>query len=394
MKNRWSIYLPLALLLALGFGIARNGAQDLMVYYRVSERLALFGAADFYSHSHEMGNFFYGPLSFPFFRPFSLLPFPVMKVLYTALQAAAYVVFWWALFQLFPRLKEKRYFPLFLLVWIFSIKSIHLSFQCYNVQLFIGATLLCAELLCRSDSPRRQFWGGFLVAPLAFIKVFPALVGLYYLGFRSRATRRGVVAGGLLSGLFPLLWYGPSLGLDLTLKFLGNLRGYQEYYPIQKDVPTLSLGSLVARWASELAPASAIYPLVIGISFLALVALALSFYRYRDVCREYPTFSWACVLAAMVFINPTSRPDYFLFYLAAVAALGDVWLARPRPKWVFPALLLSLMPISLCTEWVLGSRQLNHELELLRVPVLGMMGLVALLISTLIMLSSRNLTAE
>ncbi len=84
-------------------------------------------------------------------------------------------------------------------------------------------------------------------------------------------------------------------------------------------------------------------------------------------------------MAVMVFINPSSRPDYLVFYVPAIAALGEMWLNGERPRWALPALLLSLAPISLCTEWVWGSRDLNHAIEAMRVPVLGMMGLMALL---------------
>ncbi len=194
--------------------------------------------------------------------------------------------FWWALLKLYPRLTEQKGWWLFSLVWIFSIKPIHNSFQCYNVQLLFAAVFVIAEYLCRRSSPGARFWGGFLVMPLAAMKVFPGLVALYYLCFRDRSVKRGVVVGGLVSALIPLVYYGPTMGVHITREFFVHLPEYQKYYPLEKDVLALSLGSFVSRWAPLVISQTAANQVSVVLMSLVLAGAFLCFSESEVMRRK------------------------------------------------------------------------------------------------------------
>lgn len=355
-------------------GIAWNPRGDLNVYYAVSQYLLGGKAATIYAENEHLGNFFYGPLGLALLKPLALLPFSFAHGWWVLLNVVSYFVFWGALARLFPALFEKRNRLYFFLVWIASIKPIHASFQSFNIQLMCAALLLAVEVATRS-SRKWSFWGGFAIAGLVAIKIFPVFVLLYYFLVKSKELRYGAIAGFATALIAPVLVFGFPLGLVMTRDFVLNLFTYHNAYPLAEGTYLLSLPSLLA-WLGKVAGVDA----AAAILTKALIVGISAMFFWHTWKRGESLFAWAMALTLMTLLNSVSRVDYFIFYLPAFCALLTYRLEKPSLKrWYMVLVGLSLSLIAFVNEWTLQSAALNHRLEGWRVPVYGMLILCGLL---------------
>lgn len=368
MKNK-TPYILLIILLIPCWGIAWKPGGDLGVYYKASSWLLNGWVEKLYSDNAEIGNFFYGPFGLAILKPLALLSFNHANFLWLFLQTTSFVFFWRFLFVLFPELLKSEFFKLFVLIWVVSIKPIHASFQSHNVQLMFATILLLAEIWSRDPKTTKKVFAGVFVSLLASIKIYPAFIGIYFLIRKSMPVKVGLVLGAILSLLIPLIPFGFETGISLPYQFVKNATHYHNVYDLSKDVVSLSLPSLLHTWLPIDWIKTGVVNFIIG-------SISLSFFywvfRLRSnkenlLERDFFAMSWAF----MAMLNSTTRPDYFIFFVPAFISIPLLTNNEKAAKLYQFGLFISVALISFITEWTLGSRELTHYLEALRIPVLG-----------------------
>lgn len=364
-------FILVLLLLIPCWGIAWKPGGDLGVYYRASTWLLQGWVSKLYSENAEIGNFFYGPFGLSLLKPLALLSFDKANLLWLILQTMAYLFFWRNLFFIFPELLQPEKLRLFLLVWLVSIKPIHASFQSHNVQLIFAALLSWVEISRFSEKNFLQAAAGSVVTLLTSIKIYPAFLTIYYLIRGSGGVRLGLFFGGLVSILVPMVVFGFSAGLSLPFQFVENAVKYHQVYDLAKDVVSLSLPSLLATWLPKnwvAGGAIGLTTLLISTLFFLWVYLSSRKLKPKDN-RHLWAFGWSM----MGLLNSTTRPDYFIYFVPAFASLPILTSHSIGKNRYRLGITISVLLIAFITEWTLGSRELTHYLEGLRVPVLGVL---------------------
>jgi|GEM_PF-880109 len=366
MSFKTKLFFLIALLVPCWI-IASHLNVDLVVLYETLQR-ALREPHTAYSVK-EFGRFFYGPVSLVLFRPLSFVSFSTASWIWIGAQTIAFVGFWWSLSRLYPFLREPETRWSFLLVLMVSINPIHNNFQSGNIQLMIAAVLFTAECLTRSKKPGPPFLGGLLCALVSAIKVFPLFVALFYFLCKTNPVRKGLIAGFALSALIPFLFFGFPDGLALFQGFFKNLTAYHVDNPLIKIPDILCLPSFMVRlfghdhWLVQATVAS-----------LALAFFSSAFFYARklntDSSRER-THLFALALAFMTFLNSSTRPHYFIFYVPAFCSIVEI-LRKEHSAVVQGLLALSTLLIAFTVEGVVG-KSLNDRLESLSIPTVGML---------------------
>jgi hypothetical protein len=366
MRFTWTKFAVFILLIPC-VGIGLKPGNDLSVYYRVAQYLIRGDVGRIYPDSAQLGNFFYGPLSFVFLYPLGFFSFEMAHWFWLGLEIFFYFLFWQSLARLFPELWGKGRWYLWALLWCFSIKPIHASFQSYNIQLMIAGILLWAVLGARSQSPSKQFLSGFFVFLTAGLKVFPLLMVVYLFIVGNTRVRAGLIFGFLASVGAPFILFGPAEAIELHRQFALHLLTYTDTYSLSTEVVNLSLPSLITKWAEPYFSAGAIGWFIRIFS----AAILLIFFSWAFVRRPLQGI-WAPALAfaLMALLNVSSRPDYFVFYVPAFAAVLTSWKTSEEAGLFVPvATVVSFALMALISHWTLGP--LNHQLEAIRIPVLG-----------------------
>ena len=362
------------------------------MYYAVAGYAKHGELARVYGVNTGVGHFFYGPLSLVFFGWMPLLSYSAVKIIWVILNTIAYGIFWWGLYHLYPFLREKKTTWLWFLVWIVSIKPIHSTFQSHNVQLILASIFVLCELYSKSKNPICRFFSGWGTTLSGEVKVFPFFFSLYTFITRSVLVRLGIVVAAFLGFLVPFAFFGFKEGSDMYLSFYQNLHGFHDYAPLTKDAVTLSLASLIATWFSPLIGMD----LSLLVTKIVTVILLATFFIFvwkkrKNKNGRYQTHVWALGMAVMALVNSTTRPDYFIFFVPAFASLSEFWQKSKVSNWFVAGTLTALSLIAFICEWTLGSRDLNHKLELLRLPVVGMIILCITLLFALHRQDSKKL---
>ena len=366
-------YILLLILIITCWGIGFRPGGDLNVYYQASIWLQKGWVTRLYFDNAEIGNFFYGPFGLSLLKPLSLLSFSAANILWLFLQTGSYVIFWFFIFKIFPEILVPKNIKLFLLVWIVSIKPIHASFQSHNVQLMFAAILVAAEWGSRSKVKTTQVISGVLISLCASIKIYPAFIAIYYLLRRPSTVKAGLILGGLISLVVPLFVFGFAEGVSLPAQFVENALHYNRVYDLAKDTVSLSLPSLLTTWLPPYWVSYGAVIFITGTSSLLFFIWAFLTRQEDELLNE--RHFWAFLWSMMALLNSTTRPDYFIYFLPAFASLGVLIQTQPKKIVYRYGILVSVLLISFITEWVLGSRDLTHYLEGLRIPVLGIMTL-------------------
>lgn len=360
------------------WGIALRPGIDYSVYYKVSEWVNQGRLSHLYQDSIQIGSFYYGPLALVFFKPLSWFSFNAGHWVFFALQTLAYLVFWTFLFRLFPEKEGQKKPWLWLLVWLAAIKPIHSSFQCYNIQLFFAASFVLAEWLTQQKEKSKQISGGILLSAIAAIKFFPGFIGLLYWITKSKNVKLGTVIGAILAFLIPVVVFGWQATLQLHLDLKDGLHLYHATYPLKDQIFFLSLPSLLATWLSPWLETGTIEKL----TYLTSGLIALAFYYFAWKGRKNPEWQsqfFALGLAVMTVINTSTRVDYYVFFLPAFFVLVQLWQEKPVSFLFKSGACLAFALMYLISEWTLQSSELNHRLEAIRIPVIGMIVLLILL---------------
>jgi len=369
----------LLVLLATCLGIAWKGGLDTPYYHRAAQLVGANQPEAIFVEGATSGNIFYGPFFFVLLKPLAGLTLPQFANFLIVLNVLAFIALWVGISRLYPALWKGTPFYLWLLVWIVSIKPIHASFQCLNFQLVLMALFSLAELGTRSNRAWPRFAAGMLVVFVSSIKVFPAFIAVFYYLTKTKAVRVGLLVGALVALLSPMALFGWEVGARLSFDFVRHLGEFHKVYTLEETF-NLSLASLIATWFKFLGQAT-----------VQIVTLALSlfigggFLWYAAKTKQSPeprhaTHVWAFAVALMALLNSGSRADYFIFYLPAFCSVAEYLLFRRAGAWFWSATLTAAAIFALLTEWVLQSRELNHRLEDMRIPVVGMLILCVLLV--------------
>lgn len=341
-----------------------------------------------YGPNASAGRFFYGPLTLPLIAPLALATQSISHVGWLVLQSVAYGIFFWGLIRLFPVLTKSAWVWVF--VWAFCINPVHNNFQSNNIQLMLIAAIVVAEICTRTDSSRLRLLGGALVALAAAIKVFPGFVAVMYLIAKPKSVKWGVVLGSALSVLIPLVYFGFGDTVILFQGFLTNLTTYTDENSLVGSPDILCLPTLLARAFSPGVHVSAFAETLTRWSSLAL---CLGYFYLLWAGRKVEGIEkhlWSLGLALMVFINPSSRPHYFVFYIPAMCSLVEIWRSNARGNsLLLTGAVFSWALIALTAQGVVG-KDLNNMLELLSVPTLGMVVLCATLTVAVVNLMSEQ----
>lgn len=379
--------LLLATVTVAGWVVAYRAGIDFPAYYKVMCWLADGEWQKVYAADGAMRWFYYPPVALALFLPWGYLSFGAAKALWLVGQTLSVVVLWLSLEALYPWLDRPGRPWAWLVVYIAAINPIHTSFQCLNLQLVLAATLFLCEWLASAKQEGRQFAGGFLCAFVGSIKVYPLFIAGYYLLFRPGATRRGVIGGLACAAFLPFLVFGREMTLDFYRGFLANLSVYHGLYTLAHNPENLSLPSALAVWIGENGGAriaSQVISVLVGICFLGVALRARRSGEPRAECH-----AWALAAAVMALLNSTSRPDHTVFYLPAFASALEI-ASSARLRWGKAGITVALLLIAFTAQAVVGSRAVNDQLELWRVPVAGM---IVLCLSLAVMILTAAVSA-
>jgi hypothetical protein len=371
----WIRYSLLALTLIPCWIIAHKFDIDLVNLHYVAA-VSHIDLTRVYAQNGNLGRFFYGPFCLVLVSILGFFSYTVVKYLWIALQTAAYALFWWSLYRLYPWLTNPTYGLAWIFIWILTINPIHNNFQSNNIQLMLAAVLFLAESWSRDFSWRRQMWAGVFVVAATAVKVFPGLIVLYYLMTKPRDVRRGIYLGTAISLLAPFVVYGVSGGTLLYRGFFENLTTYKAQNSLVQTEDILCLPSLLERFGVPGLPSKMI---LIGV----LAAFFISVIRCRKVLLSTGLTQsryWAMAMALCVFLNPSTRPHYYVFYIPAYCAVVERTLLE-RWRWSFGqvALLVSVILVAFTQEGVVG-RAWNDRLEMWSIPTYGMLILMGMLV--------------
>ena len=327
-----------------------------------------------YAQNGNLGRYFYGPFSLILIKPLALYPFEVVKWFWILLQTISYGVFWVFLYRLYPFLKDNKIFWGWLLIWIVAINPIHNNYQSNNIQLMLAALVVVAEVWSRTTSKTKQFLAGALVVLAAMIKVFPLFLVGYYFFFKPAQVRKGLLLSSAVMMAAPLLFFGNTAGMQLYKDFFLNLGTYSVENNFLKVPDILCLPSLLARFG--IAP-NLIQMSVVLISIIFFIWVGL---RQKDLVQprlnlHYTALAWALC----VFLNPSSRPHYFIFYLPAFCSLMEIVYRRTKSAELVIGAIVSTFLIAFTAEGITGKR-LNDTFEFKSVPTYGMIILCLILI--------------
>ncbi len=317
----------------------------------------------------ELGRYFYPPFTLVLFSPLSRLPFLEFKLVWMALQTASYGVFWWCLYKLYPTIFRSPWPAVCVIV--IAINPIHNNFQSNNIQIWLAAILLAAELMSRAESRRTAFSAGLLVALTVHIKVYPVFLALYYFLTACRSMRWGILSGGLIFLVLPFGFFSPESAVSLYRGFFANLTTYGAENSLTVVPDILCLPSLIARTLSawltptQIASTTAMITSVVSGAFLL--------WAWRRRSKPTPT-TWEMAWLLMALLNPSTRVHYFIFYVPAFC----LWTQSLSRKNILnsAAFATSVALIAFTTEFVVG-KSLNNRLEQLSLPTWGILILAA-----------------
>lgn len=358
--------LALQLVICCGAGI-KGGVGDLALYQTAV--LHAFHGEFSRVYADAVSLFYYGPFSLFILSPLTLVSFQTGIYLAILIHALAFLVVWFVLYELYPVMRSRHGMFVWGLVWLVSLHPIHSDFRSLNVQLPLASALLLAEWLYQKKN--LPFLSGFLAALTVLVKVFPVFILLYYFLFRGKQVRRGVIAGFLTGILAPLAAFGFENGVSLHQDFVRNLFLYPVKNGSLADAGIQCLPSLFTVALRPFLPSRALAGVILF--FQAGLAGGFFYWVWQNRQRASSSlFVWAFAMALMVFLNPSSRHDYFVFYLPAFASIGLLWRENYLSLCSRGAVLVSVILSYGTTQAILGRfySESANELHLLAIGII------------------------
>lgn len=385
MFSSWKLLWILLLFIpCLWMGIRYD--VDFIVLYDTARLVVNQELSRIYSNlgvNGSIGRYFYGPFSLVVIFPFGLVSYGVAKGIWLALQTLAYFYFWRRLGKIFPWMDEKAITIPWVLVWLVAINPLHNNFQSNNIQLFLAVMIMAAEQVPGEKYDFKRLIVGLPIAIGAAIKIFPFFLFAFYWLTHDRKVKTELLLALAITIIAPFLVFGWSDGVFLHQAFFTNLTSYGNENSLLTVEDICCLPSLVARWLnalpvpiSEKGSGLVIKLLIVGISAVFLGFTWLKRKRLRESRDAYLSM-WTLALALMAFLNPSSRPHYYIFYVPAFAYLGKQWrenlLSKGQKAWLIASVIL----IAFSQEGVTG-KAWNDWLEIRSIPTYGMLILCVL----------------
>ena len=360
--NRLLLFLVLLLLIPCWvMGILYE--VDIRTAYSVisripAELLTIYGPP----RAGDLGRYFYPPFTLVLFSPLSKFPFAEFKAIWLMLQTATYLLFWYFLVKLYPKVFQNNWRGLW--VWIITINPLHNNFQSNNINIWLAAMLLAAEILQRQRWILGQFLAGLLVAMTVHIKVYPAFLALFYFVSGKRSLQTGLIVGLFGFTILPWFYFGVGNGMELYRGFLTNVLSYGADNSLTTITDILCLPSLLARVFHGSLSEGTIASLTKGITVTTVLVFMGAVFRFRGRKNL-----WELAWLLMVFLNPSTRVHYFVFLIPAFCFLAEY----VSLNWSLETLLfgLGIGLVAFTMEGVVG-KELNNRLELLNLPTWGM----------------------
>lgn len=370
----------LILLLIPCWVIAAQYNIDLVNLYAAAKMLLTQPTLVYTSHD-GLGRWFYGPVSLVMIKPFAYFPYVVVKYFWIVLQTISFFAFWRLLGRLFPFMEERTVRWGWLFVWVLAINPIHNNFQSNNIQLMLATVLLWAETLDQTNEPLFGVVAGFLCAICAAIKVFPLFLCAFYFVARSRWVKTGLLTGFAAAVAVPYAFFGKTIATAQFKGFFENLTTYNADNSPVTIPDILCLPSMIMRWLTPndvIATTGQASPHAALAAKIVILALSAIFFYYAwRASRETQlpadrrrVYWWALAMALMAFLNPSTRPHYFIFYIPAYAALVELSFAQGTAFVLQAGLLLSGALVALTAQGILG-KTLNDRAEAASLPTYG-----------------------
>lgn len=386
LAKRWRLALLMILLVACIWAGKHGGGGDFFVL-RSSVMAAWQGNLTQVYLRETSGPYFYPPFSLVFFGIFSLVANEGVAIVINVLfHTLSYLGLWWGLARFFPNLFKANHFWAWFFCFCFSIAPLHLDFMGQNINLPLAAFAVLAEAFRQRRGKRNEFFCGFLSALIAWVKVFPAFLTVTYFIRGSRELRWGVFTGGIMGLLLPFVVFGRG-ALFLYHEFFDILNIYHDKNGIAANA-ALNLPGWVARWSLAILPKSIAMSLTLVLPILVALLFFIWLLRMSEKQAQTRNLSlWAVSMGLTVFLNSASRPDYFMFYVPLFASIAVHWKELViREKMMLGAAFCFIA----LTQQAMVGRELNIDLQHLRIPVIGMALLFIAQVSFMVRTSNQR----
>lgn len=191
-------------------GEARNMYRTDSYYFA---KAAAYGAV---THAGGSMTNAYPPFVAFFLVPIALLPFRPALLLFSIIAALAQGAGVWAFFADQER-STRRDFTLAGLLITFSFFPVYYAFYMGQIE---GLLFLCVALVLYFARRGRPWWAGFFIALAALIKLFPAVLILYFAVKRQFKPVVAAVVSSIVLGAISLTVCHPSLYINYILEVL------------------------------------------------------------------------------------------------------------------------------------------------------------------------------
>lgn len=284
-------------------------------------------------------------------------------------------------------LAPKKRFTFWLLAVLFmpTFEALRIG----QVNILLLALFAWAWIAIKSEHPTL---GGFLLALAAWIKIYPALILVYFLWKRDWRVTWGGMIGGVGLGLFQIAISGGGVFVEL-FRSLALLAGQSEPTLMWKNNSIFGFSAKLFQPSFRVVPlltSETLFQLTrFGLTALvigALLALTAKAKRQQDALDRDARFDleYALATVTMLLVSPWVYPDTFsqvfaawfilwrredglryrLLILVAVLLIIANYLLIWQPSETFSALLLSLGFYALAILWIVNVSLLTRKTPL------------------------------
>ena len=344
--NRVCLVLALLWVALVGFTLA-PAPDDFQTYWRGAASVVQHGDPYFLIQGRQQPNMYiYPPLFAYLLAPLGWLPLRTGQLIWfglNVLMLAALIAF---CIRASRSVLARRYWGVLALLVVVA-PPVRLTLQLGQVSILMALIMLGSFELAK----RRPWLAGMLLALSALIKVFPAVLGGYFLLRRRAALWRGVVAGLAIVGI-SLLLHGPAPYSNYLTKVV-----FGRDYPYFGEHNV----SLFGFWGRMFTPneygiALANAPLLARALVLgcALAALAVCAWASRgpdtEPAEQLRAGTWLC---AMMLLSPSNGTYTFVVLLLPLLAALRVYEQTSQRRvllWLAAGVVLLCWPPA-WTDW-------------------------------------------
>lgn len=348
--NLFATLLSLAWLAAVGLGISPR--YDDFMTYRLGA-LDLLRTGDPYASAQGFIN---PPLFAVLLRPFALLSENASHLAWFCLSVVLLLAFVALCVQLGGLAATRRYWGVTLLCVLVAPPT-RLSLQLGQMSVLVALMVVAVLLL-----ERRPAWAGLVLATLSLLKLYPALLALFYLRHRPRSVAWWAAAAGLLLLGAEVAFHG----VQPFISFVDQLRTkpYLSPYTAEFNISIIGFWRrllTVNDYAVPIAHAPALATALIALS--SLLALATCLWAGRGgVTAAGRQLLFCCWVCAMLLLSPING-YYNLLLLLLPGLLLTRYAQQQRNQrlllWLLAAALLVCIPPT-WTDEVPALRQALH----------------------------------